>query len=270
MMKRELKLGIVGAGNMAQAIAGGVLRAKACNATQIQAADPLQAQREAFEQNCGVSAKADNSEVVKWASVVLLAIKPQVADEVFDSIRGALHPDALVVSIMAGIPTKRIEGALGANIRVVRTMPNTPALVGAAMSAIAPGANATQADLDFVCELLASVGSTLIVDEAQLDAVTAVSGSGPAYVFAMIEGLRDAGIAEGLSAEHALTLATQTVFGAAKLLLEADEAPEILRARVTSPGGTTQAGLAALQKTGFAEALRAAVHAATNRSKELA
>jgi pyrroline-5-carboxylate reductase len=180
-----------------------------------------------------------------------------------------LRPDALVVSIAAGISTKIIEGSLPAGARVVRTMPNTPALVGVGATAIAGGKHATDADLALVETLFQSVGLCVRVPESQIDAVTGLSGSGPAYVFAMIEALRDAGVREGLSEETSLQLAAQTVLGAARLLFEQNEPPETLRERVTSPGGTTRAGLDALEASGFAEVLAGAVRAATRRSKEL-
>jgi pyrroline-5-carboxylate reductase len=189
--------------------------------------------------------------------------------QLLPGVAAALAPDTLLISVAAGIPTGLIERALPAGTRVVRTMPNTPALVGAGATAIAAGSHATEEDLALAETLFRSVGISVRVPEEQLDAVTGLSGSGPAYVFAMIEALRDAGVGEGLPEDTALQLASQTVFGAARLLRDGNESPEVLRERVTSPGGTTRAGLDALAAAGFAEAVLGAVRAATRRSVEL-
>ena len=201
--------------------------------------------------------------------MIVLATKPQVFPQVLPGLADAVSGDALVISIAAGIATEVIERALPAGARVVRTMPNTPALVGAGATAIAGGQHATEDDLALAERLFQSVGVAVRVDEPSIDAVTGLSGSGPAYVFAMIEALRDAGVREGLPEETAFLLASQTVLGAARLLVEEGERPEVLRERVTSPGGTTRAGLDALARAGFDNAIAGAVRAATRRSAEL-
>jgi pyrroline-5-carboxylate reductase len=238
-------------------------------AERIAASDPDGPRREALRAELGIRATADNAEAVSGADVVLLAVKPQVFGSALPGVSAALPTGALVVSIAAGVPTTVIERALPAGARVVRTMPNTPALVGAGATAIAGGAAATDDDLELAETLFRSVGICVRVREEQLDAVTGLSGSGPAYVFAMIEALRDAGVREGLEENTALLLASQTVFGAGRLLVEQNESPETLRERVTSPGGTTRAGLDALESSGFADVLAGAVRAATRRSVEL-
>jgi len=238
-------------------------------ADQIIAADPDEAKLRSLEEELGIRRTGDNAEAVQSASVVVLATKPQVFAQLLPGVAAALAPETLLISVAAGIPTGLIERALPAGTRVVRTMPNTPALVGAGATAIAAGSHATEEDLALAETLFRSVGISVRVPEEQLDAVTGLSGSGPAYVFAMIEALRDAGVRVGLAEDTALQLASQTVFGAARLLRDENESPEVLRERVTSPGGTTRAGLDALAAAGFAEAVLGAVRAATRRAVEL-
>ena len=259
----------VGAGNMAGALIRGLIGTGTVPADRIIAADPDQDRLRALEAELEIRVTSDNAEAVKDATVAVLAIKPQVFAQVLPGLSVALPPDALLISIAAGISTIIIERSFPDGSRVVRTMPNTPALVGAGASAIAGGTHATDDDLELAETLFRSVGIAVRVPEEQIDAVTGLSGSGPAYVFAMIEALRDAGAREGLPEETALQLASQTVFGAARLLLDEKEAPEVLRDRVTSPGGTTRAGLDALAAAGFADAIMGAVRAATRRSAEL-
>jgi len=268
-MSVDHTIAFVGAGNMAGALIRGLIGTATVRADMIIAADPDQARRNALAEELGIRTTASNEDAVRHANVIVLATKPQLFAQVLPGISAALRPDTLVVSIAAGISTSMIEASLPPGSRVVRTMPNTPALVGAGATAIAAGPHATEADLDLVEALFRSVGISVRVPEEQIDAVTGLSGSGPAYVFAMIEALRDAGAREGLPEETALQLAAQTVFGAARLLLDEKEAPEVLRERVTSPGGTTRAGLDALATAGFAEAILSAVRAATRRSVEL-
>jgi pyrroline-5-carboxylate reductase len=268
-MSVEHTIVFVGAGNMAGALIRGLIGTGTVPADRIIAADPDQDRLSALEAELEIRVTSDNAEAVKDATVVVLAIKPQVFAQVLPGLSAALPPDALLISIAAGISTRIIERSFPDGSRVVRTMPNTPALVGAGASAIAGGTHATDDDLELAETLFRSVGIAVRVPEEQIDAVTGLSGSGPAYVFAMIEALRDAGAREGLPEETALQLAAQTVFGAARLLLDEKEAPEVLRDRVTSPGGTTRAGLDALAAAGFADAIMGAVRAATRRSVEL-
>jgi pyrroline-5-carboxylate reductase len=265
----EHTIAFVGAGNMAGALIRGLIGSATVPADRIIAADPDQARLSSLEAELDIRVASDNAEAVKNATVVVLATKPQVFPQVLPGLAAAVDPDALLVSIAAGISTGMIERTFPPGARVVRTMPNTPALVGAGATAIAAGSHATDEDLALAETLFLSVGISVRVPEEQIDAVTGLSGSGPAYVFAMIEALRDAGAREGLSEETALRLASQTVFGAARLLLDEKEAPEVLRDRVTSPGGTTRAGLDALASAGFADAILGAVRAATRRSVEL-
>lgn len=262
-------IAFVGAGNMAGALIRGLVGTATVPADQIIAADPDLTRLRSLEEELDIRITDDNAEAVREASVVVLATKPQVFAQLLPGVAAALDPDTLLVSVAAGIPTDVIERALPAGSRVVRTMPNTPALLGAGATAIAAGSHATNEDLELAEILFRSVGISVRVPEEQLDAVTGLSGSGPAYVFAMVEALRDAGTREGLPEGIALQLASQTVFGAARLLRDEKEPPEVLRERVTSPGGTTRAGLDALAAGGFAEAILGAVRAATRRSVEL-
>jgi pyrroline-5-carboxylate reductase len=268
-MSVDHTIAFVGAGNMAGALIRGLIGTATIPAGRIIAADPDQGRLSALQSELGIRVTSDNAEGVREATVVVLATKPQVFPQLLPGVAAAAAPDTLFVSIAAGISTGIIEQAFPAGSRVIRAMPNTPALVGAGATAIAPGSHATDADLELAETLFRSVGISVRVPEEQIDAVTGLSGSGPAYVFAMIEALRDAGAREGLAEDTALRLASQTVFGSARLLLDQHETPEVLRERVTSPGGTTRAGLDALAAGGFADAILGAVRAATRRSVEL-
>ncbi|MCG3181293.1 MAG: Pyrroline-5-carboxylate reductase [Phycisphaerae bacterium] len=266
----DCELAIVGAGNMAEAIVRGVLGAGLLAPQQIVAADPDAKRRELFGQ-MGVEAVESATAAVRPASRILLAVKPQTMSAVLAELAGVARPDALIVSIAAGVSTWRIESALpGQSRRVVRVMPNTPMLVGRGMSVLVKGSHATDEDLHWARRLFDAGGETLVVDdEALIDAVTAVSGSGPAYFFYLIENMVAAGQAEGLSEADAVKLAAVTCQGAAMLLLESGQPPRELRRKVTSPGGTTQAACDLLDARGVKEAMIDAVRAAAARSREL-
>lgn len=268
-MGLDKKIGFIGAGNMAGAIVRGLLAGSAATREQLFAADPDDARLSILRDELDIRTTGDNAEVAAWADVLVIAVKPQVIETVLASLAPCLTQSALVVSVAAGVTIHRIEAALPEGTRVIRTMPNTPALVRAGATAIARGTTATDADTDLAEQLFQNVGVTVHVPEKLLDAVTGLSGSGPAYVFLLIEALTEAGARVGLPTETALQLASQTVFGAAKLLIERGEAPARLREQVTSPGGTTVAGLKALVDGKFTETLIEAVEAATLRSQEL-
>lgn len=254
---------------MAEALIRGLIAAAGVPGEQITASDPTRERLEQLSRLHGVGAATDNVALVECSDIVVLAVKPQVSGAVLAEVRGHLRPGALVISIAAGVTTATIEGALGSEVRVVRTMPNTPALVGIGATAIAPGANATAADVQTAREIFDAVGMSLVTSEDQLDAVTGLSGSGPAYFFLMIEALAAAGAAEGLSEADAQALAVQTMRGAAELLVSTNEPPAELRRKVTSPGGTTMAGLSVLDAGDLRGLIAAAVAAATARSREL-
>lgn len=253
---------------MAQALAGGIQKDFPNLAFAVS--DPSGEALTAFEQ--AVSGRSctrySNEEIFEQSDFVVLAVKPQHAAVALETIDGSSN-EPLVISIMAGVTISRIQELTRAK-RVVRVMPNTPCLVGEGASGITAGDNVDDKDLKHVSELLQSVGKVVEVAEEHIDAVTGVSGSGPAYVFRFIESLIEGGVAEGLSSEVAKTLAVQTVLGAAKLVIETGEDPAVLRARVTSPGGTTLAALNSLEADGFDRAIVSAVSAAVVRSKELA
>jgi pyrroline-5-carboxylate reductase len=210
-----------------------------------------------------------NADVAREAEVVVLAVKPQILDQVLRGVSNELTREKLVISVAAGVPIAALERRLHPPMRIIRTMPNTPATVGAGATALAPGEHATAADLEVAKKIFNSVGITVQLEESQLDAVTGLSGSGPAYVFLIIEALADAGVKVGLARRSALQLAAQTVFGSAKLLIESGQHPGLLKDGVTSPGGTAIAGLHTLEAGGLRNVLMNAVEAATRRSREL-
>ncbi|MCU0876379.1 MAG: pyrroline-5-carboxylate reductase [Pirellulaceae bacterium] len=262
-------IGFWGAGQMAQALARGFVAAGQVTPDRVIAFDPVPAALAAFEREIpGSRGVAGNDIVAQEAQTIFLATKPQHAEGVFQQLRGKLPPGKLIVSIAAGIPLAKLAAGLGTD-RIVRVMPNTPMLVGCGASAYSLGPGATAADGQFVANLLGAAGLAYQVDERLLDAVTGLSGSGPAFVYLVIEALADGGVRMGLPREVALALAAQTVRGAAAMVLETHEHPAVLKDRVASPGGTTIAGLAALEQHGLRGALIAAVEAATHRSQEL-
>ena len=262
-------VGFIGTGNMAEALIKGLLRAEVLRPDAIWGSEPRQSRLDLIKQRYGVAMTKHNVDVVRHCPVVVLSVKPQILPTVCEEIAPHLKPRALVVSVAAGVPVSAIETRLPAGTRVVRVMPNTPALVAAGATAIAAGQNATEADLKITESIFRSVGMTVVLDEEQLDAVTGLSGSGPAYLFLIIEALSDAGVKMGLSRYNALALAAQTVLGSAKLLIETGEHPGQLKDMVTSPGGTAIAGLHTLEAGGLRTTLINAVEAATRRSKEL-
>jgi len=263
----KYQLGIVGGGNMAEAIVRGVIVKKYVSPGAIVVCEPVEARRQAIAA-MGVAVAGDNAAIAD-CSRVLLAVKPQKMAEAMGQIAAAVQEDATVISIAAGVTTAAIDRQLGGRGHIVRVMPNTPMLVGEGMSALAAGPRATAHDLDWARGMFAACGMAVVVDEPMIDAVTAVSGSGPAYFFYLVEAMIAAGVAEGLDADVARTLAVQTCVGAGKLMAQSAEAPEVLRARVTSPNGTTQRAIETMETRAVKEAIVAAVRAAADRSREL-
>ena len=261
-------IGFVGGGNMAEAMIRGLLRGGVFAPEKIVVSGPREERMRELRETYGIHATTDNRDAAK-SQIVLLAVKPQILARVLDQIGDVIDPDALVISIAAGVPVAAIQSRLAANARVVRCMPNTPALVDAAATAISGGEHARQSDLDDACRIFGAVGITVVLEESQLDAVTGLSGSGPAYVFLIIEALSDAGVKVGLSRRTSQLLAAQTLFGSAKLLIETNEHPGKLKDMVTSPGGTAITGLHTLENGGVRTTLMNAVEAATKRSREL-
>lgn len=262
--------GFIGAGRMASALVRGMIRAGVASPNQIRAADPLEACREDLARATGVETVASNRAVVEQSDVVVLAVKPQSMSEALGELKPVVGSNHLIISIAAGVAIETMRRALGDDRRIVRVMPNTPALLGEGASAFAMGPNTTQEDEAVVRALLDSVGRSVRVPESQLDAVTGLSGSGPAFVYLIIEALSDGGVRAGLPRDVATTLAAQTVLGGARMVLETGMHPGALKDQVASPGGTTIAGLHALERAGVRGALIDAVEAAARRSAELA
>lgn len=268
-MFKGKKISIIGGGNMGEVIASGIVSSKLVPAKNVIVSDVVKERLDYLKKTYKVSAEADNTKAVKSADVVILAVKPQSMGEVLTEIAPVITKMKLVISIAAGIPTSFIEGYLKKGMRVVRVMPNTPALIGEGAAALTAGKNATENDLTLAQQVFDSVGITVIVKEELMDAVTGLSGSGPAYGFIIIEALSDAGVKMGLTRDIALSLAAQTLVGAARLCLRGDRHPGQLKDMVTSPGGTTIAGIKALEDGKLRATLMEAVEAATIRSKEL-
>jgi len=266
----KLRWGFIGSGRMATALIRGMLRAGTADAASVSASDPDEASRAALAKETGVEVTDSNRAVAGRSDVLVLAVKPQSMNLVFGQIRDAVRPEQLVISIAAGVSLATLASGLGAVRRLVRVMPNTPSLLGAGAAGYCLGPHANAADEEVVRSCLVSVGKAYRVPESLLDAVTGLSGSGPAFVYVIIEALSDGGVRVGLPREVATALAAQTVMGAARMVLETGEHPGVLKDQVTSPGGTTIAGLHALERGGVRAALIDAVQAATLRSAELA
>lgn len=262
------RIGFIGGGNMAEALIKGLL-AGAFPAERIMASEPSEVRREHLAEAYGIELTSDNLELICKSEIVVLAIKPQIVAEVLDEIAGGYSEDKLVVSILAGTSCASIEKYFQGAPRVVRVMPNTPALVGEGASAICRGHSASQEDLQQVSKLFEAVGKVQVIDERQMDAVTGLSGSGPAFIYTVIEALADGGVREGLRRDIAHALAVQTVVGAALMVRETGVHPAILRDQVCSPGGTAIAGISTLEKNGLRTTLMEAVSAAAARSREL-
>src|SRR5438067_3939789 len=267
-MTAKKSIGFVGAGNMAEAMIRGLLRGKVFAPGQVTASAPREERQRELAEKYGVHMTGANREAASQ-SFVVLAVKPQILSRVLDEISDSIRAESLVISIAAGVPVAAIQAKLRTGTRVVRAMPNTPALVDAGATAIAGGEHAQESDLEDARRSFDAIGITVILEESQLDAVTGLSGSGPAYVFLILEALSDAGVKVGLSRRTSQLLAAQTLLGSAKLLLETNEHPGRLKDMVTSPGGTAITGLHTLEHGGLRTTLMNAVEAATRRSREL-
>lgn len=263
------RIGFVGAGNMAMALLRGLIRGGRAVPAQIRVSDvdPVKSQEAATSHGVGVA--GNNRDLAQWSTVLILAVKPQALPAVLDECGAALTDQSLVISVAAGIRSASLAAALPSGTRLIRAMPNTPALVGAGITALSTTLTATAADMALARSLFDAVGRTVVVAETHMDAVTGLSGSGPAYVMVIIEALADGGVRAGLSRDTALLLATQTVLGSAQLLLDSGDHPAEWKDRVTSPGGTTSAGLEALERGRLRYTLAHAVQQATERAREL-
>ncbi len=263
------KLVFLGTGNMAEALLKGLLREGTAEPEEIVCAEPRPERRAEIADRYAVEVTGDNRAAAALADLLVLSVKPQMMDAVLAEIAPVIDARKLVVSIAAGVPIAAMARRLPAGARLIRTMPNLPAVVGAGATAIARGPNATEEDATVARAIFEAVGTAVVVDEPLLDAVTGLSGSGPAFIFLAVEALADGGVKAGLPRAAALSLAAQTVLGAARMLLETGRHPGELKDQVTSPAGTTIAGVAALEARGFRAALMEAVEAATRRAREL-
>lgn len=264
-----LKIGLIGGGAMGGALATGLVKSGRVPAGALLVSDVNVRCLRNLEETLGIRAFQDNEPVAGEADVVILAVKPDVVVPVLQSIGSLLRPEQTLISIAAGVPLVRLEKNIPGPVPVVRVMPNTPCLVGAGASAYALGSNAGPRDAARAEAVFSSVGRVVAVKEALLDAVTGLSGSGPAYIYLVIEALADGGVRMGLPRDVALVLAAQTVLGAAKMVLETGEHPAQLKDRVTTPAGTTAAGLFVLEDRSVRAALAEAIRAAAARSREL-
>jgi len=262
------RIGFVGGGNMAEAFIKGLIQA-GFSASAIQVFEPSQKRLDELRALYGIRAATDNAALVEGCDTLVLAVKPQIAHAVLEEMAVAFDESKLLISIAAGVSTLRIEEHFDGAPKVVRAMPNTPALVGEGAAAICPGRFSGEAELETAGALFKAVGSVVVVGEEQLDAVTGLSGSGPAYVYTFIEALADGGVQQGLTREVALKLAVQTVLGAARLVQQTGEHPALLRDKVCSPGGTTITAMRVLEERGLRATLMEAVCSATRRSREL-
>jgi pyrroline-5-carboxylate reductase len=258
IMKKTI--GVIGYGSMGKAIVRGLLKAKVLQENEIIVSRTSDAQN---------LESSSNKQVVAQASLVLLAVKPKDAIEVLEEIRDSLDENSLLVSVVAGLTCAKIDRVIDANARIVRVMPNTPVRVGEGMTVIAKGPRATEDDITKLSKLFHATGEVEIIEEEQMDAATAIAGSGPAYLFYLMESMIEAGEQEGLSHSLALKLASQTLYGAAKLLKEEKKEANDLRREVTSPGGTTQAATDAMDSKQIKRKLSESIRAAATRSREL-
>lgn len=263
-------VGIIGAGNMGEVLIRGLVHSGRVKKSDILASDVNPERLAAVEKAYGIRTTSSNAELVKKASIVILAVKPQNVDPLLEELAGSSHEHHVFVSIVAGVTTERLAEKMHHQSGVIRVMPNAPASVQAGITALCPGRNVSPEDLGRAEAIFGCIGKTVILqNEALMDVVTGLSGSGPAYVFMFIESLSDAGVQLGISRKEASLLAAQTVYGAAKMLLETGKHPSELKDIVATPGGTTFAGLKMLEKCNFRSTLMEAVEAATRRSREL-
>ncbi len=265
----EQRIGFIGAGNMATALGQGFVRTGLTIGANLLAADPSETARAKFAHATGGQVMIDNTVVAAQADVLFLAVKPPQMALACKELAGKIRAETLVVSIAAGVPLKRLSGWLGEDTRLVRVMPNTPCFIGQGACGYCLGERATQADGELIGKLLGAVGAAWQVEEKMLDAVTGLSGSGPAYVYVIIDALSEAGVQMGLPRDIAAAMALQTVRGAAEMVLCTGEHPTVLKDRVAHPGGTTVAGLQAMEAGKLRATLIATVEAATKRSREL-
>ncbi|GAB6136958.1 pyrroline-5-carboxylate reductase [Halanaerobaculum tunisiense] len=262
-------LGFIGCGNMGQAMIGGIIEADILSANQVIVADLDEDRLAEAKEEYGIRVTTNNQQAAATADILVLAVKPKLYPVVINEIKDSIKDTAVIVTIAAGVEISKTEEMFDKEVKVVRIMPNTPALVGAGMSALATNDLVTESELEEVNDLFASFGKTELVSEELMDVVTSTSGSAPAYVFLFIEALADGAVLDGLARDKAYKLAAQTVFGAAKMVLETDMHPGELKDMVCSPGGTTIEAVATLEEEGFRQAIVKAAQACTEKSKKM-
>lgn len=267
-MKNKI-IGFIGGGNMASAIIGGIIGSKLTDADHVIAADKFPAAVQRLKDTFGIQASTENIEISSNADILFLAVKPNMFATVIPEIKDTVKKDALIISIAAGQTIEKIESLFGREIKLVRSMPNTPALVGESMSALCANALVTEAELDMAVEIFNSFGKCEVVSESLIDAVVGVSGSSPAYVYMFIEAMADAAVADGMPRAQAYKFAAQSVLGAAKMVLETGKHPGELKDAVCSPGGTTIVAVAELEKAGLRDAVITAQRACVEKSREM-
>jgi pyrroline-5-carboxylate reductase len=268
-MLKEKKIGIIGTGNMGEALIDGLLHSRSSVPENIICSDVKKEKLKTVREKYGITSKTNNPDVVKASDIIIYAIKPQIMTKILKETADFLDSSKIIISIAAGVPLSAIESCLNKELRLVRVMPNIAAFVREGASAIAPGRHTSEGDLKIAKAVFDSVGKSVIIEESLMDAITGLSGSGPAYIFLIVDALADAGVKMGIARDDALFLSSQTVLGAAKLLMDTKEHPGKLKDKVTSPGGTAIVGLHTLEEGGLRTTLINAVEAATNRAKEL-
>lgn len=264
-----MKIGFIGLGNMASAIIGGILKQGHFTENDIIGSAPTKSSRERTAEEFGIGVTADNQAIAADSDVLFLAVKPQVIESVIEEIRDCRKKDQMIISIIAGKSHDWFRKEFGENVKLIRTMPNTPALVGEAMTAVCPGDNISSEELDLAMNLLESFGKAEIIPEKLMDAVVAVSGSSPAYVFMMIEAMADEAVKEGMPRKQAYKFAAQAVYGSAKMVLETGKHPGELKDMVCSPAGTTIEAVRVLEKEGFRSAMIEAMAACADVNRRL-
>lgn len=266
---KDKNIGIIGIGKMGSSLIHGILDSKIINSSNVYASDIYNLSLEKLHDELGINVSTDNKQTIMNSDIIILAVKPQIIRTVLAGLKDDVTEDKLLISIAAGVPISEIENELKSGTKLIRVMPNIAATVGEASSAICPGENTTNEDIDIALEIFKTVGTARVVPEYLMDAFTGVSGSGPAFIFPVIEAMADGAVYEGLDRKNALTFAAQTVLGAAKMVLETEKHPAELKDMVTSPGGTTIRGIHELEEHGIRSAFMDAVIESSRRSREL-
>lgn len=259
-------IGFIGCGNMAQAMIGGIVSSGLVQPENIMSTDQSAEKLTYIKDKFGVRTSSNNSEAASFADILVLAVKPHIYSTVIDEIKALVKKDVIIVTIAAGIEIKFIENKFGRSIKVVRTMPNTPALVGEGMSAICSNSQVTTEELQLVVKIFESFGKAEVIEERLMDAIPAISGSSPAYVYMFIEALADGGVLRGIPRDKAYKLAAQAVLGAAKMVIETGEHPGLLKDKVCSPGGTTIEAVYTLEKNNFRGTVISAMESCTEKT----